>query len=198
MARETWLERNGLALTVALVVVLLFILPLVWSYFIAPTVFEANRESGQEIAEESLDADKALQDYRWFRTQWYDIKSAREQLDNYQAQEEQFHETYGDDPNEWSRTAETRHGRIHDRITGQRNQISSLVAEYNARQSDATRAIFQCGLPYSVDEKLFIADASGVEYTSQETRDMTPPEDPSQCEFSGDAGDTEASDTTNQ
>lgn len=196
MTRQTWLERNGALLTIILVVVVLLMLPIVWQYWLAPTVFEQNRQSGQEIAEDSLDADKAVNDYRWFRQQWYDIKSAREQLDNYQDQEKQFHETYGDDPKEWSMTAEERHGRIHDRITGQRNVISSMVAEYNARQSDATRAIFQCGLPYSVDEKLFIADASGVEYTSQEARNMTPPEDPSQCQFSGDAGSSGASNTT--
>jgi len=186
--QNSWWANNWLKV-LAVAMIMLFVLPVIFNFWIAPTVFEQNRESGQEIAEDSMDAEAAMDNYRWFRAQWYDIESQREQLENYRAQEEQFHETYGDDPQEWSRTAETRHGRIHDRITGTENQISSMTAEYNARSDDATRAIFQCGLPYNVDEKLYIADASGVEYTSQDAMDKTPPENPEECQFSEAPGD---------
>lgn len=151
----------------------------------APLIFEQNRQSGQEIAEDSMDADVAVQEYRWFRQQWQDIQAARAQLENYQQQEQEFHQTWGNDTDDWSRQAQTRHGRIHDRITGQRNNIETLIADYNARQSDATRAIFNCGLPYNIDEQLYIADASGVEYTSQEAASNTPPEDVEDCDYQG-------------
>jgi hypothetical protein len=196
MARQdSWLENN-LWTVVILAIAAMIILPAVFNYWMAPVVFEQNRQAGEEIAEDSIDADVALREYREFRTLWFDIKAAREQLENYKAQEEQFHETYGNDPSEWSRSAETRHGRLHDRIVGQQNQISNLVAEYNAMQADATKAIFQCGLPWSIDEKLFIADASGVEYTSQEARDKTPPESPEECKFASDPNKAGASNTT--
>lgn len=184
MKDETWLQRNSTAAIAGAFVLLLVAVPIVSSFWLAPTIFQENREAGQDIAQDSMDSDVALQNYRDFRTLWFDIKSAREQLDNYQQQEAQFHETYGDDPKEWSRTAETRHGRIHDRITGQRNQVSNLVSEYNAMSADATQAIFQCGLPMNVDEKLFIADATGIEYTSNEAMNKTPPENPEDCKFS--------------
>lgn len=185
MAKETWLERHGFGAAIALVLVALVVLPAVFNYWMAPIIFEQNRQAGEEIAKDSMDADVALQQYREFRQLWFDIKAAREQLEHYKQSEKQFHKTYGHDPQEWSRTAETRHGRIHTRITGQRNQISNLVSEYNAKSSDATRAIFACGLPYNIDEKLYIADATGVEYTSQEAMNKTPPEDPSECKFAG-------------
>lgn len=159
---------------------------LVFHFWMAPTIFEQNRQAGEDIAEEEMDRESALREYRFFRQQWYDIQSAKEQLENYEQEEHRFHnQTWPD--GEWkdNRDARTRHSRMHDRIVGQENQIENLVAEYNARQSDATRAIFNCGLPWSIDEKLFITDGTGVEYTSQEAASKQPPEDPSECEFSG-------------
>jgi len=194
MTQESWWANNWLKV-VAVFLALLIVVPVIFNYWMAPMIFEQNRQAGEDIAKDTINADKAMAEYEEFRTLWYDIKSAREQLDNYQQQEKQFHETYGDDPQEWSRTAETRHGRIHDRITGQRNEVSRLVNEYNAKQDTATEAIFQCGLPYSIDEKLYIGDASGVEYTSQEAMDKTPPEDPSQCKFAQDPSEAGASDS---
>lgn len=182
--RDTWLERNTGAVAVSAIVLFLVVVAFVGNYWMAPMIFEQNRQAGEEIAKDQMDADVAIQEYRDFRELWFDIKSAREQLENYKQQEKTFHETYGDDPQEWSRTAETRHGRIHDRITGQKNQISNLVAEYNAKANDATRAIFACGLPYNIQDKLYIADATGVEYTSQEAMNKTPPENPEDCQFS--------------
>lgn len=114
------------------------------------------REAGQEIVEQEMSADQALEDYREFRTLYHDIQAQREQVEIAYEEEEEFHETYGDDPNEWSRAAETRHGRIHERITGNKNQLENLIAEYNAMSDDATTEIFKCGLPYQVDERFMI------------------------------------------
>jgi hypothetical protein len=173
-----WLKVFGVALAA------LIIIPVIFNYWLAPTIFSENRDAGEQIAEDTLDSEKAVQDYRDFRRLWFDIKSAREQLDNYQQQEKQFHETYGDDPKEWSRTAETRHGRIHDRITGQRNQISNLVSEYNAMSADSTTSLYQCHLPWKIDEKLFISDASGVEYKSGANTGPAPENPNSSCKYS--------------
>jgi hypothetical protein len=196
MSQDSWWANHWLKL-VLVAISIVIIVPVITNYWLAPMIFEQNRKAGENIAKDTINAEKAVQEYEEFRTLWYDIKSAREQLENYRQQEEQFHETYGDDPSEWSRTAETRHGRIHDRITGQQNQVSRLVAEYNAKQDTATEAIFQCGLPYSIDEKLYIGDATGVEYTSQEAMDKTPPEDPSECKFAQDPAASGASNSTN-
>lgn len=164
----------------------------VLSFWLAPTIFFQNKQTGEQIAQESLDRESAINNYRWFRSQWYDIQAQRDQLETYRSQHEQFHETYGDDATEWPRDVRQRHSRLTDRVSGTENQLASMIAEYNARQSDATRALFQCGLPYSVDEKLFIADATGIEYTSQEAKKQTPPEEPSQCQFAQDPAEQTA------
>jgi hypothetical protein len=186
MPQDSWWANNWLKV-VGVFVALLIITPVIFNYWMAPMIFEQNRQAGEDIARDTIDSEKALQDYREFRDLYYDIKSAREQLENYKEQEEQFHETYGNDPQEWSRSAETRHGRIHDRITGQKNQISSLVAEYNAMSADATTSLYQCYLPYNIQDKMYIADASGVEYKEGANQGDAPPADdvdPSECKFS--------------
>ena len=187
MARETWLERNFTLVAISVAVLVLFVAPLLWQFWLAPTVFTENAEAGEDIAEDSIDSDKALQDYREFRTLWYDIQAQHEQTQNYKDEHETFHNVTWPD-GEWkdSRDARTRHGRIHDRMTGSENQEAKLIEDYNAMQDDATTAIYQCDLPNRVDKKLFISDGAGVSYTSEEARDRTPPENPEDCKFSGD------------
>jgi len=143
------------------------------------------RQAGEEIVKEQMDADQALQDYRWFRSQYEDIQAQREQINNSYEAERQFHETYGDDPSEWSRQAETRHGRLHERITGNQNMLEQMVADYNARSSDATSAVWKCGLPYSVDERFGVAGPPGSgspespndEFVNGSMAEKKPPED---------------------
>lgn len=132
------------------------------SYFWFPFLpwFE-QREAGQEILKEQNDAGKTLETYREFRQLYNDIEAQRNQIEIAYEAEEQFHETYGDDPEEWSREAEVRHGRIHERITGNRNMLERMVADYNAMSDDATQAAFKCHLPYKVDERFAIAGPPG-------------------------------------
>lgn len=188
--RQTFLERNSTLVAISTVLLVLVGGSFLWQFWLAPTVFTENAEAGQDIAEDSIDSDKALQDYRWSRSQWYAIQEQHEQTQNYKQEEERFHNVTWPD-GEWKehRDARTRHGRIHDRITGSQNQEEMLISEYNAFQADATSAIYSCGLPNRVDKKLFISDGAGVSYTSEEARDRTPPENPEDCRFSGSGED---------
>jgi len=184
MAKQnSWVENNPVAV-IGVGIVVLLILSVMFNYWMAPMIFEQNRQAGEEIAKDTISADKAVQDYREFRRLYYDIQSAREQLENYKQEDETFHETYGNDPSEWSRSAEERHGDIHTRITGQRNQVSNLVAEYNSMSADATTSLYQCHLPYNIDKKLFIADGSGVEYKSGADKGPAPENPDESCKYS--------------
>lgn len=153
-------ERNWLGI-IAVVLALFLVINLI-SYVWFPFLpwFE-QRDAGEEIVRQEMSAEQALEDYRWFRQQFHDIKAQRAQIQNAYDEEAQFHETYGDDPGEWSRAAETRHGRIHERITGNKNMLEQMVADYNARSDDATSAVFKCQLPYQVDDRFAIQGPPG-------------------------------------
>jgi len=171
-------DRGHDWLKIAAVVMAFFIVLNVISFIWFPFLpwFE-QREAGQDIVEQEMDAQQALEDYREFRRLYHDIGSQREQIQIAYDEEEQFHETYGDDPDEWSRAAETRHGRIHERITGNRNQLENLIAEYNAKSDDATSAVFKCNLPYQVDDRFAIQGPPGSD-APDEPQDVGPDGEP--------------------
>lgn len=159
-----------------------------WVFF--PTVlgFTEQRQAGEEVVKDTYDAEKALQDYRWFRQQYQDIEAQRAQVENYYDQREQFYEIHGKNPDEWSREAGVRHGRINDRITGSQNQLEQMVADYNARSSDATRELFKCNLPYRVDQQFYITGPPGTfseepndQYVEGANSDEEPPS-PEKCD----------------
>lgn len=160
------------------------------SYVFFPSVlgFTEQREAGEDIVEDTYDAEQAVQDYRWFRQQHNDIEAQRNQIENYYDQREQFYEIHGKNPDDWSREAETRHGRINDRITGSQNMLEQMVADYNARSDDATRELFKCNLPYTVDETFYVTGPPGTDteepndqYVEGANPDASPPE-PEQCD----------------
>lgn len=153
----------------------------VFSHFsMAPAIFEEQRQSAKEGVKDTYDWETAVQNYRWFKQQKEDIEAKRQQIDNYKKEEAQFHKTYGDDPSDWSRTAEKRHGRLHTRITAAKNAHDQMVAKYNARASDATRAMFQCGLPYEMEDKFWLGDGRPDDQYMNGTMD-TPPEEADDC-----------------
>lgn len=140
-----------------------FLLLNVVSYFFYPAFMPwfQQRDAGEEVIKDQMQADKAVQDYRKFRDLYHDIQAQREQVENSYDELERFYEIQGKDPDDWSREAENRHGRIQTRITGNQNKLEQMVAEYNAMSDDATTAVFKCHLPYKVDESFAIQGPPG-------------------------------------
>jgi len=145
-------------------IVLAFIILLnIFSYIFYPAFmpwFE-QREAGEEITRNTYDAENAVSQYEDFREMYHDIEAERAQVENNYDALERFYDTHGENPDEWSRTAEERHNRIQQRITGSQNQLERLVAEYNAQSDMANREVFKCHLPYKVDESFGISGPPG-------------------------------------
>lgn len=141
--------------------------------------FLEQRQAGEDAVSDTLSWESAKEDYEFFRTQKEDIEATRKQLRNYQQQDRQFHNTYGNDSSEWARSTRIRHGRIHDRVVAAQNKHADQVAEYEARANMAHRSIFQCGLPYDMDQKFWLGDGRPDDKYRTET--TTAPEEPSEC-----------------
>lgn len=160
-------------------VVVLLAITQVLGYFFFPVLspwFE-QREAGEEIVEQENNAQQALEDYREFRNLYHDIQAQRAQVENSYDELDRFYEIQGEDPDEWSREAEVRHGRIQERITGNQNQLENLVAEYNAMSDDATTEAFKCELPYKVDDSFGIRGPPGSG-DAEEPQDVGPDGEP--------------------
>lgn len=183
-------KNSNTWLAIAVVVLGLFLVANVVSYVWFPFLpwFE-QRDAGQQVVEDKIDAQEAIENYEWFREQWNDIEAQRNQIDNERRNLERFYETYGEDPSTWSRTAEETHSRIQTRLTAKQDHLEALVAEYNARSDQAYREMFKCHLPYQVDDRFQITGPPGSgapeqpndEYVDGANPDGSPPE-PEQCD----------------
>ena len=158
MARSTddkWLK-------IAAIVVVAFLLLNVVSYIWMPFLpWMEQRDAGEEVIESQMDAQEAISNYEWFRTQYYSIEEQRNKIENREAELDRFYDTYGDDPESWERQTRTRHNRLQQQITASKNELESLVADYNARSSQANNAVFKCNLPYQVDDRFGITGPPG-------------------------------------
>lgn len=155
-------------LFIGVAVIAIFIALSVVSYFwLGPMIFTEQREAGAETVEQTYNAENAIQEYEWFREQYQDIEAQRSQIENTQDELKRFYDIHGKDPDEWSRIAAEDHSRIQQRLTGNQNQLESMVAEYNARSNSANRALFKCNLPYQVDDQFYITGPPGSEDAEQ-------------------------------
>lgn len=143
-------------------IIAVILLLLAWSivsyFWMAPHAFFLQREAAKDIQEQTYNADNAIENYEWFKQQEQDIIAARQNANATKAQIEQFHETYGDDPSKWSRSAEQRHADLHQQLLGVQQMHNNLVADYNARASMQNRAVFKDKLPYEMEKKFWTND----------------------------------------
>lgn len=153
-------EKRWLAIVAIVIVAFLAInlISWIWMPFL-PWMEE--RDAAEETIEQTMDAEHAINEYEWFRTQYYEIEAQRAQIENSYDELDRFYDVQGDDPDEWDRTASERHSRIQQRITGNQNQLENLVADYNARSNMANRAVFKCNLPMQVDERFGVSGPPG-------------------------------------
>jgi len=135
------------------------------------------RQAGEETIERSYDVDQAISNYEEFRDLYNDIQAQRAAVENSEAELQRFYDTWGRTPNEepeWTRQATERHNQIQTRLTGNRDQLENLIAEYNSMSQQANTELFKCHLPYQVDDRLEIRGPPGSEDAEQPIRDEGP------------------------
>lgn len=173
------------------VVLLVFVLVVsVVGYLWFPLLgWTEQRDAGEKVVKDQMNAQKAVENYEWFRQQWHDIQAQRKVIQNHYEAREHFYEIHGEDPENWSRQARERHSRINTRITGSKNHLENLISEYNARSDQAHRSVFKCHLPYQVDKRFAITGPPGSgspetpndQYVDGANPNKTPPK-PEQCD----------------
>lgn len=111
-------------------------------------------DSSYDVVEKTYDADNAIANYEWFKTQYEKIQANKAQALNAKAAADEYKEMYGD-PKDWDFQTKSEYNRLNTITLGLKNQHESLVAEYNARSEMANRNIFKDKLPLSVDKMLW-------------------------------------------
>jgi len=130
----------------------------IWLY--SPTInqFFLQREAASDINNKVQDADYAINNYEWFKTQKAKIDQKKAQIQNVRDELKRFYESNGKNASNWDYSQKQRHQRIQTRLTGQQQMYQKLVADYNARSSMQTRNVFEDKLPYEMESKFWTGD----------------------------------------
>lgn len=111
-------------------------------------------DSAGNIIESVYDADNAIYNYEWFKTQYEDIQATERIISNTKVEMDAYKELYGN-ASTWDWQTKQDYNSMSGKYLGQQNYYESLVAEYNARSKMANREIFKDKLPLHVDKVLW-------------------------------------------
>ena len=123
-------------------------------YVLLPVkITTAQIDSAHGIIDKTYNADNAIYNYEWFKTQYEKIQANRNQIQNLKDSLISFKETYGN-VTTWDYITKEEYNRLNIMYIGLQNQDETLVADYNARSKMANRNIFDDKLPMNVDKML--------------------------------------------
>jgi len=103
-----------------------------------------------------LNADNAIYNYRWFKQQKQDIDAVGKKLEIARAAVVDFELSAGA-RKDWTFEDKNEAARLRSISQGIESQLKDMIADYNARSSQADRAIFKDGIfPSYIDAATFI------------------------------------------
>jgi len=111
-------------------------------------------DSAGNIIDKTYDADNAIYNYEWFKTQYEDIQATERIIRNTKIEMDAYKEMYGN-VSGWDWQTKQDYNSLQKKYLGQQNFYEDLVAEYNARSNMANREIFKDKLPLHVDKVLW-------------------------------------------
>ena len=111
-------------------------------------------DSAGNIIDKTYNADNAIYNYEWFKTQYEDIQATERIIKNTDTEMDAYKEMYGNVSN-WDWQTKQDYNSLQKKFLGQQNYYEDLVAEYNARSNMANREIFKDKLPLHVDKVLW-------------------------------------------
>lgn len=103
-------------------------------------------ETNQGIIDKTYNAENALYNYEWFKQTAQDIKATETKTIDAKAAVTSFEVAAGPRAS-WTFEDKTEDARLRAVAQGLQNHYTQLVADYNARASQANRAIFKDDLP---------------------------------------------------
>lgn len=111
-------------------------------------------DSAGDIIDKTYDAENAIYNYEWFKSQYQDIEATERIIGNTKTEMDAYKEMYGD-ASDWDWQTKQDYNSLQGKYLGQQNYYEDLVAGYNARSEMANRNIFKDKLPLHVDKVIW-------------------------------------------
>lgn len=134
-------------LTIVAIVIAVIVLGFVLRYILFPiSALDKGIDVAYEVMDKTLDADKAIYNYEWFKQTAEDIKALGKKEDRAEQNIQIFMETADN-----SREDKNEIARLRAIKTGLANMLDDTIAKYNARSQMVNRAIFKDNLPSNIN-----------------------------------------------
>jgi hypothetical protein len=94
------------------------------------------------VVDKTLNADNAIYNYEWFKTQYESYNSINKKIENAKKAVSDFEKSAGS-RDKWTFEDKNEHARLSSIVTGLEAQNADIVAEYNAKSKMANRSLFK-------------------------------------------------------
>ena len=111
-------------------------------------------DSAGDIISKTYDAENAIYNYEWFKSQYQDIQATERIIRNTGLEMDAYKEMYGS-ASDWDWQTKQDYNSLQGVYLGQQNYYEGLIADYNARSEMANRNIFKDKLPLYVDKVIW-------------------------------------------
>ena len=116
--------------------------------FFTPTVINKSIDMAYEVTKDTLDGDKAIREYEWFKRQAQSMQALEKKESRAIGELASFKEMMGDDKrSDWDREDKAEYDRLNANKIAVQNTLDDALGEYNARGDMTNRAIFKDNLP---------------------------------------------------
>lgn len=102
------------------------------------------------VNEKVLTADKAIDNYEWFKMQESQIKSMYKQEEIQQKSLDDYLEMIGNDKTKWTQQDKSHINFLRTVLDGTRIQVNNMIAEYNAKSSMKHKVLYKNNLPTNI------------------------------------------------
>lgn len=113
-------------------------------------IIGCNKGLSSEVSRKTINADKAIENYEWFKRQEQQIKSMNIQEEIQQKALDDFIGMLSDDKSKWSLSDKREIQFLRTVVDGTRMQVNSMIAEYNARTTMKHKELFHNNLPTNI------------------------------------------------
>jgi antitoxin component YwqK of YwqJK toxin-antitoxin module len=108
-----------------------------------------------EVTDKTLDGEKAIQEYEWFKRQEESIDALYSKEERAKQELQSYVDLLPEKQDEWSSDQTMEYQRLSSNAVGIGNMLDDAMAEYNARGKMVNRAIFKDNLPSNISRAYF-------------------------------------------
>jgi len=114
-------------------------------------------DMGYDVVDKTMDGEKAIANYEWFKNQEQQIKVLGNQMNRSLEELNDFKATLSNDRKEWDMYDKDEYSRLRSNVTGIGQMLDAAIGDYNAKSSMVNRSVFKDNLPTNISRAMYVS-----------------------------------------